>query len=614
MLSSFRTVIFMAAVISFTVFLFSGCEKIVDRLKGESITPYECIGDCVPVRFVVHVPYRTNYSPQLYFSGSFNDWVLGDEQLELKTDLFVVKKAARLVGGHEQVEEGDLTPYWIDLELPAGDSISYRYAIKKSNTSLYPEELKDRTVKISEGMVQMDSVLQWAGNPVSRGAVRKSLLDYQQEEFMRIEMMDYTQSVESPEQVDQLMAEAERIWIEKGLPFYPGYPYLLAPTYNRLYYEHLNVNNIPEHTEATCHMLTEYYLPAHQRDLELLLKLRDAERSYDRTRLEIITYLGEIIYCSSLGDEQWQEVENIYFTELPLFLEEYARADTENVAHADRIKSYWLDPLEPVFNFRQAVNAGNLDEAEQVMNEILFGEVQRSEGIYGRTLSMSEITKQQLSLPPILVAAYAEKGEKRKALSALDNVSKESSGFILPSDSLKRWYEQLAGQEGLDHFDRLSATLNRDVLQGSGKAMVFDDFYENLVDGTQFDLSSLNGKIVVFDFWATYCIPCIAEIPELIEFQKEIASRDDMVFVSVNIDAMSNIQTPREQLENLIAHKEINYPVLYDNPENPISGFFEVRYIPSKYLVDSSGRLVSQIKDVRTALVDVSYGSQFTTF
>lgn len=111
------------------------------------------------------------------------------------------------------------------------------------------------------------------------------------------------------------------------------------------------------------------------------------------------------------------------------------------------------------------------------------------------------------------------------------------------------------------------------------------DFELPDLDGSPHRLSEWRGRVVVLNFWATWCVPCLAEMPEFVRMQDEL--RDQGVqFVGVSHDegGLDDIRPFAERLE-------INYPLLPD-PEMDISAQFGgVQVLPTTFVLDREGAI-----------------------
>jgi thiol-disulfide isomerase/thioredoxin len=106
------------------------------------------------------------------------------------------------------------------------------------------------------------------------------------------------------------------------------------------------------------------------------------------------------------------------------------------------------------------------------------------------------------------------------------------------------------------------------------------------LDGRAVSTAALKGKVVIVNFWATWCPPCRAEIPDLIALQEKY--RDSLQVVGVSQD-----EIPAEQVKKFAADHGINYPVVMSTAE--IEKLFPgVHALPTSFILDRDGRLVQK--------------------
>jgi thiol-disulfide isomerase/thioredoxin len=117
------------------------------------------------------------------------------------------------------------------------------------------------------------------------------------------------------------------------------------------------------------------------------------------------------------------------------------------------------------------------------------------------------------------------------------------------------------------------------------------------VDGTEIDLSQFRGKVVLIDFWATWCGPCVGEVPHVVETYKKYHSQGFEI-VGISLDQK------KESLLSFIQKNEMVWPQYFDGQgwHNKISSQYGIRAIPAMWLIDKQGKVVS--KNARQGLAD----------
>jgi len=106
------------------------------------------------------------------------------------------------------------------------------------------------------------------------------------------------------------------------------------------------------------------------------------------------------------------------------------------------------------------------------------------------------------------------------------------------------------------------------------------------VDGTKVDLAKMKGKVVLIDFWATWCGPCIAELPSVKKTYKKLNPKGFEI-IGISLD------TKESALKRFIKKENMPWPQFFDGKgwKNSISTAHGIRSIPAMWLVDKQGNL-----------------------
>lgn len=105
-------------------------------------------------------------------------------------------------------------------------------------------------------------------------------------------------------------------------------------------------------------------------------------------------------------------------------------------------------------------------------------------------------------------------------------------------------------------------------------------------DGKTFDLGKQRGKWVVVNFWATWCGPCLKEMPDLDEFDQ---ARDDVVVVGL---AFEEIEAA--ELKAFVKKRGVRYPIALVDVYEPPADFDVPRGLPTTYLIDPQGKVAEK--------------------
>jgi len=150
-------------------------------------------------------------------------------------------------------------------------------------------------------------------------------------------------------------------------------------------------------------------------------------------------------------------------------------------------------------------------------------------------------------------------------------------------------YEHVEVAPDLANQEQVQAAMAR--LEAEDRKREHPEFTLKDLSGKSWTFSGLRGKVVLVNFWATWCPPCRKEMPDLETLFQRFASKG---FVVLGISDEEEVK-----VEPFIRERRISFPVLLD-PGRKANGMFVVEGIPKSFVYDREGKLVAQSIDMRT--------------
>jgi thiol-disulfide isomerase/thioredoxin len=178
----------------------------------------------------------------------------------------------------------------------------------------------------------------------------------------------------------------------------------------------------------------------------------------------------------------------------------------------------------------------------------------------------------------------------RKELEAFVKNGKSTTEI---KDILKRAYTKQTGSNAgfedyivalqKESFLKMLADLRKSMLNETAPAFALLD-----LDGKNINVEDLKGKVIVVDFWATWCGPCKASFPGMQKMVNKYKEDPNVKFVF--IDTWERGENKKKDAADFVAANKYSFHVLMDNEDKVVSQF-KVEGIPTKFVIDKKGNI-----------------------
>lgn len=257
-----------------------------------------------------------------------------------------------------------------------------------------------------------------------------------------------------------------------------------------------------------------------------------------------------------------------------------------------------LSPADKIMMDQQNAFLAGMGDVMQKLDEL--------NKVYYQTSNRDSVARLMEPYRRIYVERMQEYMQKYPTTALAANFLRMESGRMTP-EQMKEAYNKLdaTAKETTPGKEIASeiATLER-VAPGNPAPEIAKN---DLVTGKPFALSSLKGKVVLLDFWASWCVPCRKSNPHVKALYDKYNKKGfDVVYVADNDsnpeEALKAIEKDgikkyHHVLRGLITKKDENGKLIgFDNSED-VSDRYAIHFLPTKYLIDREGNIIGKVND-----------------
>ncbi len=260
---------------------------------------------------------------------------------------------------------------------------------------------------------------------------------------------------------------------------------------------------------------------------------------------------------------------------------ELLQADPDNPRLMEALQNRWTERM-----MDPGTAAETVAEIDRALPHLKIPAQAREARFFQVIASIRKDRAHPESAMPLVDAFIHDDPKDERGAVLLNGLSSEVSDPTLKTSLLKRLVAEYPESRAAR-----SATRALELAEKVGKPLDLE--FTDAIKGSTISIKGLKGKVVVLDFWATWCGPCVAEMPKM----KELYARfhdQGVEFLGISLDAPKE-EGGLDKLKDFVAKNDIPWPQFYQGNgwESDFSAEMGIDSIPRLFVVDAEGKIAS---------------------
>lgn len=554
-------------------------------------------GNDIRITFQVTVPGVLPPLSHVYISSSRNGWSPGSPVWKM------VQTSER--------------SFRLDIDVPDGEKLEYHYTLGDPEcieTTGEETVQQTRVFVAHSGVVRSDTVTRWTMESVNAGHWLSTDVYHFQYEWLKerwgesaIESMDAgnpVRNLRSVAQLDSVVQSARSEWRAISETRYGG----VAPDLLSAFYQGLL--SVPQ--QRALYPLLQDYLVEYYMAPALIREYPELRTSPSKAKVRLLltplitlqfalrmkplsvpdtVLTNELPGLSALAAhrrDQWKKLSAIA-EDWSSLIEQYLM-DTTLAGEGEQSSllalKLILAYLKPCWRIQEDLNNQRVADAVKALKVMAADReesVPASEIMMTATAVFRECVKRKMTGEALDIADIcAEKG------------TSPSRPVPVGLSQLKPMYLEADPIRGEQRYNKACARYGKALpaspSMNSALQPPLSGRFLDMTSGDTVDLATLRGKIVVLDFWTTWCGSCVSQIPFLRSYANSVRSNPNIAFISVLCDP-TTWNRGKSFVTTFVAAQRINYAVLVDRPDDSLNRRFHISWYPSRLVIGRDGRI-----------------------